>query len=185
VQGFVSERARPSQERASSPVGLLLLTAIVVAIVCTIAVAALWYAEASAAPPPTPGTIPREGPPPGGARRQATLVVVVGIATVAWTSVIIIAARDQVLRHLDVVSRRLADAGRELIMASEELGVFRGMKIEERRERPEDERPSGARPPRPDITGGPGHPMGFSPGRGPAGGTGHVLPFPLSPRDED
>jgi hypothetical protein len=166
----------------------LLLTASVVAIVCTIAVAALWYLEASANPPPQPG-LPPDGPPPGAGRKHATLVVVVGICTVAWTSVVVIAARDQVLRHLDLVSRRLTDAGREFILAGEQLGVFRGMKIEEKGRRPGNDHPAGSRPTDPDSTGGPGHPMGFSPGGGsgggPSGGGGHVLPFPLTPRDED
>ncbi len=177
------KNAKPPQERTGFQLSPLLLISILFALVCTIAVAATWYLEVTSLPPGPvlPGDGPA-GPRADGARRHATLVVVVGIAAVAWTSVVVVACRDRILRHLDQVSHRLTTAGREFIESAEQMGVFRGMRIEGESRRPDPDRPGRPR--------GNGHDGGDlrGPGggeRGPGGAPGHIVPFPLSPRDED
>ncbi len=178
------KKAKPPQERTGIQLSPLLLISILFALVCTIAVAATWYLSLTAAPPGPPfPNDPPGGPPrdPEAPRKHATLVVVVGIAAVAWTSVVIVACRDKIIRHLDQVSHRLTTAGREFILGAEQLGVFRGMRIEEESRRPESERPGRPHGNGPDGAGGERGPATGGPGAGP----GHVVRFPLSPRDDD
>jgi hypothetical protein len=110
-----------------------LLGALVLALITTGLVMLAWYSNAGRAPAPGGGAAPPPPPPPP-PPQHGYLIVAVGLACIAWISVIIAFTRDQIMRHFDNVAAQLVER-------AEQEGIFRGMNIAE------DER---AAPPPPD-----------------------------------
>jgi hypothetical protein len=103
------------------------LGTLILALISTALVMLVWSSLAGRAPAPGPGAPP---PPPD----SGYLIVAVGLACIAWISVVIAFTRDQIMRHFENVAGQLVER-------AEQEGIFRGMNIAE------DERPV---PPPPD-----------------------------------
>jgi hypothetical protein len=147
------KRANSTREAVPFQITPMLLTALVAAGVSTVLLAVLWYVDAyPASPPPLPAPRPPSGggpPRPPGIR--ASLAVAVGLFSVAWVSVILVACRDRILRRIDQAADRIAAATLEFAEQREQEGIFRGMQLGTQSE--------------PDPASG-------------SGGGAHVVPFP-------
>jgi hypothetical protein len=136
----------------------MLLTSILAALVCTIVVAARWYHNVQVRP------LPGQPPPPG----PAGLIVFAALAAAAWVAVVIVACRDQIIRHVDAATARVIAHTELYGDAREQEGIFRGMAWQAG----EGSAPTSPQPPPP-------------PPLPPRSGGGHVVPFtrPPSPGD--
>ena len=123
----------------------LLFGTVLAALVSTGVVIAVWHVDAT-----TPAAQP--------STHRADLAVAVGLAAVAWVSVVFVYCRDIILRRMDEFGDQLAAQHAELTQAlqaaenrlvehfsrtasdlaeqAEESGVFRGMELETRRLKP-------------------------------------------------
>jgi len=123
----VPERDQSLRGSESFRLTPFLLGTIVTALVATGLVIAAWSINVRAVPAmlatQAGGALPRPG--------VFILILAVGFATVAWLSVVIAFARDQIMRHFDAVAAQLKDE-------AEQEGVFRGMNMvnDERRTPP-------------------------------------------------